>query len=321
MAELRRLMARAVAIPSAGTANVRFQVDVRDPQVPGLGEVRRNSRELANESVAWDDRLTVYLLGEGARLRAITVTPITVPTVYLAGDSTVADQPFDPYASWGQMLPVFLDEGVVVANHAQSGSSVRSFLAEHRFAKILSRITAGDHLLIQFGHNDMKDRTPGAVERFATELTGVIRQAQGQGASVTLLTSMERHRFVQGRTQETLGAYPATVRRVAATTGCALVDLHTMSRTLYETLGEAGSSRLFKPAGPGDRDFDHTHHSTFGAYEIARCVCQGLAHVGHPLARHLRPGAVPFDPAHPDDPAAVVVPLSSLPAPTRPLGD
>lgn len=46
-------------------------------------------------------------------------------TVYLTGDSTVTDQPSEPWNSWGQMLTRFFKPGVAIANHAESGESTK----------------------------------------------------------------------------------------------------------------------------------------------------------------------------------------------------
>jgi len=62
----------------------------------------------------------------------------------------VTDQPQEPTTSWGQMLPTF-QRGVAVANHAESGETLKSFITGLRLDKILSQIKRGDYLFIQFG--------------------------------------------------------------------------------------------------------------------------------------------------------------------------
>ena len=65
------------------------------------------------------------------------------------------------------MLPRFFGPGVAVANHAESGESLRSSLGARRLDKVLSQMEPGDYLFIQFGHNDQKERGPG-VGAFTT---------------------------------------------------------------------------------------------------------------------------------------------------------
>ena len=57
------------------------------------------------------------------------------PTLFIAGDSTVAGQPLEPYASWGQMTTRFFGPEIAVANHSECGESLTSFIAENRLAK------------------------------------------------------------------------------------------------------------------------------------------------------------------------------------------
>ena len=54
---------------------------------------------------------------------------------------------------------------------------------------------------------------------------------------------------------------------------------------------------------PGQtQDFaDNTHFNPYGAYEIARCIVEGLKTQVLDLARHLKPFPA-FNPAHPDNP-------------------
>ena len=68
-----------------------------------------------------------------------------VPTIYIAGDSTSTDQPREPFNSWGQMLPRFFKPEIAIANHGESGESLRGFLGENRWAKLLSVIKPGDY--------------------------------------------------------------------------------------------------------------------------------------------------------------------------------
>jgi lysophospholipase L1-like esterase len=138
-------------------------------------------------SYDWDDKLTLEFCGPAPAVRRLRVEPVTVPVVYLAGDSTVTDQRFEPGASWGQMLPRFFKPDVSVANHAESGETLKSFLFEHRLDKLLSRIKPGDWLLIQFGHNDQKIQWPQTYVEAATTyrdyLKAYIGEARGAGPS------------------------------------------------------------------------------------------------------------------------------------------
>src|SRR5262245_6094543 len=156
-AELRRLMLEKVETAPGKFETRTFTVNVRIPRISGGGEVRLKDREKTIEAWAWDEKLTLEFNGESPAVSAIEIAPAEVPTIFLLGDSTVCDQPLEPYSSWGQMLPRFFGPGVAVASHAESGESLRSSLGARRLDKVLSLIKPGDYLFIQYGHNDQRE--------------------------------------------------------------------------------------------------------------------------------------------------------------------
>src|SRR5262249_15799427 len=137
-AELRRLVLEEIeTLPGKFVART-FTVNVRTPKIAGDGEVKLKDREKTRKRWAWDDKLTLEFNGAHTAVDAIEIVKVDVPTVYLLGDSTVCDQPSEPYNSWGQMLPRFFKPGIAIANHAESGESLRSSLGAHRLDKVLS---------------------------------------------------------------------------------------------------------------------------------------------------------------------------------------
>src|SRR4051812_40368924 len=77
-------------------------------------------------------------------------------TVYLAGDSTMADKAVKAYpeTGWGMPFHAFFDSTVTVKNIAKNGRSTKSFIAEGLWSSIADNLKTGDYVLIQFGHND-----------------------------------------------------------------------------------------------------------------------------------------------------------------------
>jgi RHS repeat-associated protein len=108
----------------------------------------------------WDDKLTLEFGNSRPCLDGLDISRADdIPTVFLAGDSTVTDQPREPTTSWGQMLTAFFNPGVAIANHAESGETLKSFITGLRLDKILSQMKKGDYLFIQFGHNETMVQT------------------------------------------------------------------------------------------------------------------------------------------------------------------
>jgi lysophospholipase L1-like esterase len=188
------------------------------------------------------------------------------------------------------MLPRFFGPGVAIANHAESGESLRSSRGARRFDKVLELIRPGDFLLVQYGHNDMKAVDEAA---FQAELRRLAASAREKGATVVLVTPMHRRTFEGDRIVNSHRGFPDAVRALAKEENYPLIDLNALSKTLYEALGPDDSGRLFKPG-------DGTHHNNYGAYELARCVVEGLRRDDLKIVDDLAPDAGSFDPARPD---------------------
>lgn len=315
-AELRRLMLEHVETKRGEFVTRSFIVNIRTPQISTGGEVKLKDREKLSEQWAWDEKLTLEFNGAKPAITSITIEPVNVPTVFLLGDSTVCDQPGEPYASWGQMITRFVGDKVAVANHAQSGESLKSSFGAKRLDKVLSVMNPGDFLLIQYGHNDMKERGlgVGAFTTYKASLRQFAQAAKAKGATVVILNSMHRRTFdANGKIANSHGDYPEAARLAAKEENAAFIDLHSKSKVLYETLGPEGSGVLFKEG-------DGTHHNAFGAYEIAKIIIQSIRDQDLPLAKFLTSDWKNYDPKRPDDPTAFAVPASPAVMEMKPLG-
>ena len=306
-AEGRRLMLAKIRSGANDSVTKIFDTNVRYPEINGDPEdkVKLKSRELG--ILNWDHKLTLEFNGDHPSIRSIDIEPIpSEPVIYLAGDSTVVDQYYEPWAAWGQMLPRFFLPGIVVANHAESGETTKSFVAEQRLFKIMTTIKPGDYLFIQFAHNDMK---PGAVsiDEYKNLLISYITQTRTRGATPVLVTAMNRRTFdASGHITNSFGLYPDTMREVAAQQKVTLIDLNSMSKTLFEAIGPEGTLKAFmhypENSFPGQTAAisDDTHFNSYGAYELARCMVHGIREANLPLAKFLDPAIPDLNPAHPD---------------------
>jgi lysophospholipase L1-like esterase len=315
-AELRRLMLERVRVAAGKTETRSFLVNMRMPKIPGGAEVRLKDREKTSEARAWDNRITLEFTDTHPAVRTVQLEKAGgVPTIYIAGDSTSTDQPGEPFNSWGQMLPRFFKPEIAVANHGESGESLRGFLGEKRWEKVLSIIKPGDYVFIQMGHNDQKEKGEGigAFTSYKTDLKRFVADTRQRGATPVLVTSMLRLNFdAQGKIVNTLGDYPEAVRQTAKEEKVALIDLHAMSKLFYEALGPVDAHLAF--AGN-----DTTHHSNYGSYELAKCIVEGIRQAKLPIAKYLF-DMPPFDPAHPDPVAKFDIPAEPSTRAQRPLG-
>ena len=307
-AELRRLMLEKIPAGPGKLAECTFIVNFRTPNISGTNHVHLKPRETTTEMWDWDDKLTLEFNGTNPAIALLRIEKADVPTVFLMGDSTVCDQPAEPWNSWGQMLPRFFKPEVAVANHAESGETIADSLRAQRFEKIFSLLKPGDYLFVQFGHNDMKNRATNALELYKSDLKNIVARTRRLGGTPVLVTSMERKNGVE---TDTLQGYPQAVRDVAAAENCALIDLNAMSRVFYKALGD-DLGKAFQ---------DGTHHNNYGSYELAKCVVEGIKQANLPLAKSIVDDFGDFNPAKPDDVATFEMPASPNVSALKPLGN
>jgi len=315
-AELRRLLLEKVQTEAGKVETRTFTVNMRTPRIASGGEVRLKDREKTTEMLAWDEKLTLEFNNTRPCLCALEITRVEdAVTVYILGDSTVCDQPREPWGSWGQMLPRFFKSGVAIANHAESGESLKSSLGAKRLEKVLSTMKKGDYLFIQFGHNDMKERGEGvgAFTTYKANLKRFVAEARKHGGIPVLVTPMHRKSLdSSGKVMNTLGDYPEAVRQAAREEKVPLIDLNAMSKSLYEALGTEHVGKAFQ---------DGTHHNNYGSYELAKCIVEGIKQNRLGLASFLAEDVKPFEPSKPDPFESFKVPASPQTTTRKPDGN
>ena len=317
-AESRRLFVEDLQTKKGEFTTVSFIVNKRNTDIWGndkngefkvIDRVKIKDRE--KSKLNWDDKLTIEITGEAPACSSIAIEPAPAgtPTLFLCGNSTVVDQDFEPWTSWGQIFTNWMDDHVAVANYAESGESAGSFIAQNRLKKILSLAKEGDYIFVEFGHNDQKAKAAGsgAWYDFSRNLKIFIDEARAKNATIIFVTPTQRRRFDDNsRIVETHGDYPDAMRAVAKREGVPVIELHDMTRTFFETLGVEDSKRslVHYPAntypGQGKKLEDNTHFNPYGAYEISKMVVMGIRQLNLPVAAHVKPGFQPFDPARPD---------------------
>ena len=219
-------------------------------------------------------------------------------TVWLIGDSTMADKEIKAYpeTGWGMPFEHFFDSAVTVDNRAKNGRSTKSFIAEGRWDAVMKEIKPGDYAFIQFGHNDevptKTNYTP--EDQFQQNLIRFIKETREKGANPILLTPVARRKFdAAGTIQETHETYAALVRKVAAGQNTPLIDLDKESQILLQQFGPENSKWLFNYLVPGEHPNypegrqDDTHFSEFGARKMAEIVLKDIRSLNLDLANHI----------------------------------
>ncbi|TQJ56502.1 rhamnogalacturonan acetylesterase [Streptomyces sp. SLBN-115] len=271
--ETRRALLPETAAPAGERVVRSFTVDVRTPEGEPTGAAGTAGLDLA-------------VGGSAPALADIRVTRARhARQVFLVGDSTVCDQPGDPYTGWGQQLPQYLRRGVSVANYADSGESTVTYLGNPLlWATVQPLIRPGDLVLVQLAHNDKT--TDEATYR--ANLETLVAGVREKGGRPVLVTPIVRRWFNADGTLNNgtallvngLGVdHPAVIRSVAATREVPLIDLTAKTKALVESLGVEGSKALYLY----NEKRDNTHTSVHGATVYAGLVRDEL------VAQHLVP--------------------------------
>ncbi|MBI1226679.1 MAG: GntR family transcriptional regulator [Bacteroidetes bacterium] len=219
--------------------------------------------------------------------------------IYLVGDSTMAEKKPDrrPETGWGEMLPTFFEDGILIENHAKNGRSTRSFVEEGSWKVVMDKLKKGDYVFIEFGHNDSKEGT----ERYASPADykqNLIRMAQevrAKGGHPVLLTPVMRRKFDEnGTLVDTHGDYPTKMREAAKEQKLPLIDMHQKSAAVLTKYGEAASKSLFLQLEKGENPnypdgvADNTHFSPMGAKLMAELVVEGIREMDLPIRKYLK---------------------------------
>ncbi|KRE70166.1 rhamnogalacturonan acetylesterase [Paenibacillus sp. Soil750] len=209
-------------------------------------------------------------------------------TLYLAGDSTMADYPSKSYPmqGWGNKLHLFIPDSVSVVNKAMCGRNSKSFIEEGRLDEIIYVIRPKDYLFIQFGHNDSKEDVERHTVPWSTYhqyLRQYIDETRAAGAYPVLISPLCRRHFdVDGLLINTHGDYPRSMEALAALENVPFIDLCGRSAVAFKEMGEARSKQWLTWLSPGEHPNypegiqDNTHLNEPGAEAVAQMVADAI---------------------------------------------
>lgn len=253
--------------------------------------------------------------------------PLQPYKIILVGDSTMA-----PHSGWASAFCARqVKSSVACLNVGRGGRSTRSYRAEGSWDIAMGEAKVPGYretyVLIQFGHNDQSsrpERWTDMTSEFPANLTRMVAEVSAAGAIPVLLTPLTRREFKDGKLRNTLEPWSDEVRKVAAATGAALVDLNRASAAAVTRMGPETSLELAQelptpeeraaavagttlkpraapevaetpptdpkaPRGRVSRKFDYTHVGDIGANVFAKLVARDLAAVTPSLRSQLLP--------------------------------
>ena len=218
--------------------------------------------------------------------------------ILMAGDSTMSVKALSDYpeTGWGMPFATFFKDNIEIHNFAKNGRSSASFRTEGLWQQLMDLCQAGDYVFIQFGHNDevATKATFTTPEQYQANLLAFIAEVKAKKAHPILLSPVTRRYFNgQGEIEET-HPYSVLVKQVAMATAVDFIDLDSITREYFSTMGDENSALRFMhikanlhPNYPNGVK-DNTHFNELGAREVAQLVLTELKKRQHPLINNLR---------------------------------
>lgn len=254
-----------------------------------------------------------YKSSEYSNELSIVVESLDPTTLWVVGDSTVcsfSDNYLYPRYGYATQLSNYISSNVTVKNIAMSGRSSKSYIAEDNYYTLTSNIKKGDYLMIGFGHNDEKSDD---AERFTdaskplSDSTSFkyslynyyVKVALDAGATPILCTPIVRlsktndYSGTNGHITST-GDYRKAIVELGEEVGVGVVDLTTLTKDLYESLGYDEAKYLHAITVASDESYtpdfntvDGTHINIYGAKKIAYFVAKTLKASSSSFAKYV----------------------------------
>lgn len=221
-----------------------------------------------------DQAIYVSVMGKGAELISVSVEKENVPTLFIAGDSLVADYiggyPYNPIingGSWGQNLLQYFD-GLAVCNQAHGGMTTNCFRDDGHWDIVCRNIRPGDIFMMEFGHNDQKRRNLRPYGQYAANLRWYIHEIRKRGAYPVIVTSLSR---IPSQDEDgyydLLEEYADSCRKVGKEWHVPVLDLHSHSFNMLCQMGVENCKVYFN---------DVTHTNDYGALLVAKYLAEEI---------------------------------------------
>ena len=288
----RNLVEREISLNPGERKEISFFVQVCE-YIPVVGEPARLDRSVyvtlvrSNRGQAYERAEAAAETFSEARndwkalysiLESVEITEEAAPTIYIAGDSLVADYesmyPYNPilnFGSWGQNMLQYFDK-LAICDQAHGGMTTNCFRMDGHFEIVLKNIRPGDIFMMEFGHNDQKRRNLKAYVEYAANLRWYIGRIREKGAYPVIVTSMSR---IPSRDEDgyydLLEEYAQSCIRVGKECHVPVLDLHSFS---FETFCEMGVEVC------KDYFMDTTHTNDYGALVMADFLAEEIKKQG-----------------------------------------
>lgn len=302
----RNMVRRDIAIRPGETFTCQYFVHVCD-YIDTMGQPPRQ-----------DLSVHISVLGDIARISTVTIEKSEAPTLFIGGDSIVADYeacyPYNPLTnggSWAQNMLQYV-EGMAIDNQAHGGMTTNSFRDDGHWDIVCKNIEPGDIFMFQFGHNDQKRRNLAPFSGYSANLRWYVHKVRSMGATPIIVTSLSRIPSQdENGFYDLLEDYAEACRRVGREWNVPVIDLHQYSFDLFCKMEEDVLKGYFN---------DASHTNDYGAMKMSAFIASEIKNKQiAPLWDHMND----YFPApwYPDESLRPEKPILSIDLPNLPYAD
>ncbi len=202
-------------------------------------------------------------------------TGVTNPTVWICGDSTVANYyntADTAQHGWGQFFgSQIADSGYIVRNMAASGQYAKGFVDAGQFDPIETYGKSGDYYIISIGINDINYSNK---DEYYNVVTDMVKRSKAKGMEVVLVKQQGRRGDLQ-RTSRLPGRwFGDKLDQIGQEQSVQVVDLFTKWQDFGFSVGYDGMESYYAAD-------DDLHQSKKGAQKLAEMMAE-LVTIGTP---------------------------------------
>lgn len=203
-------------------------------------------------------------------IKKISDNPVTNPTVWICGDSTVCNYyPLDSsaQAGWGQMLPSVIDTTKwQVRNLAASGQYAKGFVNAGQFTPIETFGHEGDIYFISIGINDTNYSNEAEYTEVVTDMA---KRAMAKGMRVILVKQQGRNGDCSRNPLLTGRWFGGALDAIGAALGIEVLDLFNLWQNHCMGIGADATTNLYMSG-------DGLHPNRAGATVLAKLVAENI---------------------------------------------
>ncbi len=205
----------------------------------------------------------------------ISEDPTMAPTIWICGDSTVANYYNVADTSqhgWGQFLGSYVDKSFQIRNMAASGQYAKGFVDAGQFDAIEYYGKPGDYYIIAIGINDTNYSNR---DEYSATVTDMVKRAKAKGMEVVLVKQQGRRGDLTRNPKLSGRWFGDTLDSIGSAQNVRVIDLFTPWQDFGFSVGYDAMASYYAIQANGSND--DLHQSAKGAKKLAEMMGELLS--------------------------------------------